>query len=272
MLERTTRMQPSSRQDDAAPYGTASSPGREPEYVYRRRRAAAAIVGGLVFLILLIVVIASATGGDPAPESTPADLGVGGGQTIKTPSTDRSKSNRKTDTTGDTSAGTVTPSTPPATGGTGGTTATPVAPTQPQGDGGGVGQAPAPAPPRARAAARQHRRASSSSDLRPLPESLHLAAAALRLRSPLPRGGARLRCAARSSHGQRALEAAAQPLQRELAVAQLAPRVLRHRPHHRAEPGRDPIRCSPVSEGEAGYVEHRFHARGGHVGVLAARP
>ena len=142
VLERTTRRQPSPRQDDATPYGTSRSPGREPEYVYRRRRAAAIIVGGVIFLILLIVVIASATGGDPAPESTPADLGVGGGQTIKTPSTDRSKSSKKTDTTGDTSAGTVTPSAPPATGGTGGTTATPVAPAQPQGDGGGVGQAP----------------------------------------------------------------------------------------------------------------------------------
>lgn len=135
VLERTT-------------YGSAPrSPGREPEFVYRRRRAAAAIVGGLVFLILLIVVISAAGGSDPAPESTPSDLGVGGSPTVKTPSTDRSKANKKTDTNGDTSSGTVTPSTPPATGGTGGTTATPVAPTQPQGDGGGVGQAPTqPAP------------------------------------------------------------------------------------------------------------------------------
>ena len=78
---------------------------------------------------------------------TEGDLGVGGSPTIKTPSTDRDKASKKTETTGDTSSGTVTPSTPPATGGTGGTTATPVAPTQPQGDGGGVGQAPTqPAP------------------------------------------------------------------------------------------------------------------------------
>jgi hypothetical protein len=148
VLERTTRLQSSPSRDGAAPYGATGSPsGREPEFVYRRRRAVAAIAGGLVFLLLLIVVIASAGGGDPAPKSTPSDLGVGGSPTIKTPSTDRDKANKKTDTTGDTSSGTVTPSTPPATGGTGGTTATPVAPTQPQGDGGGVGQAPTqPAP------------------------------------------------------------------------------------------------------------------------------
>jgi hypothetical protein len=148
VLERTTRLQSAPREGSAAPYGAAGSPGREPEFVYRRQRAAAAIVGGAVFLILLIVVISAASGGgDPAPESTPSDLGVGGSPTVKTPSTDRSKANKKTDTTGDTSSGTVTPSTPPATGGTGGTTATPVAPTQPQGDGGGVGQAPTqPAP------------------------------------------------------------------------------------------------------------------------------
>src|SRR4051794_32709979 len=131
----------------AAPYGATGSPGREPEFVYRRRRAAAPIVGGLVFVILLILVISAASGGgDPAPESTPSDLGVGGSPTVKTPSTDRSKANKKTDTNGDTSSGTVTPSTPPATGGTGGTTATPVAPAQPPGGGGGVGQAPAPPP------------------------------------------------------------------------------------------------------------------------------
>ena len=133
MLERTTRLDSAPRQGRAAPSG------REPEFVYRRRRAAAAIVGGVIFLVLLIVVIASAGGGDPAPESTPSDLGVGGSPTIKTPSSDRSKSNKKTDTTGDTGAGTVTPTTPPATGGTGGTTATPVAPTE---QGGGAGQAP----------------------------------------------------------------------------------------------------------------------------------
>jgi hypothetical protein len=150
VLERTTRPQSPPRQDGAAPYGTARPPGREPEFVYRRRRAVAAIVGGLVFLVLLIVVIASAGGGDPAPESSPSDLGVGGGPTVKEPTTDRDKANKKkTDTAGDTGSGTVTP-TPPATGGTGGgTTATPVAPTQPQGDGGGVGQAPAPSTPAA---------------------------------------------------------------------------------------------------------------------------
>ena len=146
VLDRTTRLGPAPTQGGAAPYG-ARPPGREPEFVYRRRRAAAAIVGGLVFLILLIVVISASGGGDPAPESTPSDLGVGGSPTIKTPSTDRSKSKKKTGTTGDTSAGTVTPSTPPATGGTGGTTATPVAPAQPQGNGGGVGQAPTQTPP-----------------------------------------------------------------------------------------------------------------------------
>jgi hypothetical protein len=148
VLDRTTRMESAPRQGGRpTPYG-ARSPGREPEFVYRRRRAVAAIVGGAIFLILLIVVIASAGGGDPAPESTPSDLGVGGSPSIKTPSTDRSKSDRKTDTTGDTGAGTVTPSTPPATGGTGGgTTATPVTPAEPQPNGGGVGQAPAqPAP------------------------------------------------------------------------------------------------------------------------------
>jgi hypothetical protein len=148
VLARTTRLRPAPGEGSTAPYGAERSPGREPEFVYRRRRAAAAIVGGLIFLILLIVVINSASGGgDPAPESTPSDLGVGGSPTVKTPSSDRSKANKKTDTNGDTGSGTVTPSTPPATGGTGGTTATPVAPTQPQGDGGGVGQAPTqPAP------------------------------------------------------------------------------------------------------------------------------
>lgn len=147
VLDRTTRLQSAPRQGPAAPDGARRSPGREPEFVYRRRRAVAAIVGGAIFLILLIVVIASAGGGDPSPESTPSDLGVDGSPSIKTPSTDRSKANKKTDTTGDTGSGTVTPSTPPATGGTGGTTATPVAPAEPQPNGGGVGQAPTqPAP------------------------------------------------------------------------------------------------------------------------------
>jgi hypothetical protein len=133
VLERTTRLESAPRQGRGVPSG------RQPEFVYRRRRAAAAIVGGVIFLVLLIVVITSAGGGDPAPESTPSDLGVGGSPTIKTPSTDRSKSSKKSDTTGDTGAGTVTPSTPPATGGTGGTTVTPV----PTDQGGGAGQAPA---------------------------------------------------------------------------------------------------------------------------------
>lgn len=148
VLDRTTRLQSAPRPDRAEPYDTRRSPGREPEFVYRRRRAAAAIVGGVIFLVLLIVVISSAGGGDPAPESTPSDLGVGGSPTVKEPSSDRSKSNKKTDTNGDTGSGTVTPSTPPATGGTGGgTTATPVTPAQPQPNGGGVGQAPTqPAP------------------------------------------------------------------------------------------------------------------------------
>jgi len=145
VLERTTRRQSPSRQGRPEPYGSARPPGREPEFVYRRRRAAAIVVGGVLFLILLIVVITSAAGGgDPAPESTPSDLGVGATPAIKAPSTDRSKPNKKTDATGETTGGTVTPSTPPATGNTGGTTATPVTPAQPQG--GGVGQAP-PAQP-----------------------------------------------------------------------------------------------------------------------------
>jgi hypothetical protein len=141
------RTQSAPRQGGEAPYGSNGTPGREPEFVYRRRRLAAAIVGAVVFLLLVFVVIGLGGGGDPAPKSTPSDLGVGGGPTINTPSTDRSKENKKTDTTGDTSAGTVTPTTPPATGNTGGTTATPVTPAQPQGDGGGVGQAPAPTQP-----------------------------------------------------------------------------------------------------------------------------
>src|SRR3954471_20652160 len=122
VLERTTRLQSPPQQGRAAPYGARRSPGREPEFVYRRRRAVAAIVGGVIFLVLLIVVIASAGGGDPAPESTPSDLGVGGSPTIKQPSTDRSKSDKKTATTGDSGAGTVAPTTPPATGNTGGGT------------------------------------------------------------------------------------------------------------------------------------------------------
>src|SRR3954447_25912736 len=96
VLERATRLQSPPRQGGAAPYGSERSPGREPEFVYRRRRAAAAIVGGVIFLILLIVVISAAGGSDPAPKSTPSDLGVGGSPTIKTPSTDRSKANKKT--------------------------------------------------------------------------------------------------------------------------------------------------------------------------------
>jgi hypothetical protein len=140
VLDRTTPLEAPPRRAARRPHGAARAPGREPEAVYRRRRLVAAVVGGLVFL-LLIVFIANSGGSDPAPKSTPSDLGVGGGPTIKTPSTDRSKA-KKNDTTAGTGSGTVTPSTPPATGGTGGTTATPVAPAQPQGTGGGVGQAP----------------------------------------------------------------------------------------------------------------------------------
>jgi hypothetical protein len=97
-------------------------------------------VGAVVFLVLIVVI---ASGGDPEPKSTPSDLGVGGSPKITTPDTDRSKTN--TETTGDTTATPVAPTTPPASGDTGGT-ATPVAPAQPEGEGGGVGQAPEPAP------------------------------------------------------------------------------------------------------------------------------
>src|SRR3954469_23066602 len=102
VLDRTTRVQ-----------------SREPEFVYRRRRLGAAIAGG-IFFVLLIVLILGMGGNDPAPKSTPSDLGVGGGPSITTPSTDRSNADKKTDTTGDTSGGTVAPTTPPATGDTGG--------------------------------------------------------------------------------------------------------------------------------------------------------
>jgi hypothetical protein len=148
VLDRTTHVRSSpARSGGGVPYGTNGSSGREPEFVYRRRRLAAAIVGGVIFLVLLFVVIGVAGGGDdPAPESTPSDLGVGGGPTINTPSTkDTTSKSKKTDTTGDSSGGTVAPATPPATGGTGGgTTVAPTTPPATGGTGGGANQAPAP--------------------------------------------------------------------------------------------------------------------------------
>jgi hypothetical protein len=142
----TVRRSPSP--EGGGPPHTGRPSGREPDAVYRRRRLIAAAAGGILFLVV-IVLIARAGGSDPEPESTPADLGVGGAPSVTTPSSDRDKKTKTTQDE-DTASTPALPTTPPATGGVpstgGGTTATPVAPTQPQDTGGGAGQPAQPAP------------------------------------------------------------------------------------------------------------------------------
>ena len=71
------------------------------------------------------------------------------------------------------------------------------------------------------------------------PRPLDVAAPALRVHALAPRGRRRLRRAPRPLHDQRRGEPRAQALQRQLAVARLAARVLGGRPDHRPEPGHD---------------------------------
>ena len=247
MLERT-RAQPASRQGGGRRTGRRP-PGREPEFVYRRRRAVAAVAGG-------------------ARLPAPADRGdrergrwrPGAREHAVRPRRGRQPDDqdaehrpveveqRRPTRPATRAVGTVTPSTPPATGGTGGgTTATPVAPAQPQGDGGGVGQAPAqPAPaepqgegggaaaPPGPLVSSGRRRSRFTSPRRRFDSLRRRREAARRLRRP-----------ARALHRERALQPAAQPLERQLPVARLAARVLRHRPHDRPEPRRDPLAAAP---------------------------
>ena len=80
----------------------------------------------------------------------------------------------------------------------------------------------------------------------------------------------RLGGAPRALHRQRALEPPAQALERQLAVARLAARVLRDGAHDRAQARRDPLALLLAQRLRGADVEHGLHARGGHVRVLAA--
>jgi len=62
-----------------------------------------------------------------------------------------------------------------------------------------------------------------------------------------------------------------EPLEGELPVAQLRPCVLGGGGHARAQPGGDPGLLRLGQHARRVHVEHRLHARGGDVGVLAAR-
>ena len=277
VLDRTTRLEAPPRQGGRPPRG-GRSPGVSPTRVQappagrgRGRRAR---------LHLLIVLIASVGGGDPVPKSTPADLGVGGGPTINTPTTSREKATQ-TDT-GAASWGTAAPTTPPATGGTGGTTATPVTPTQPQGNGGGVGQAPAQRPrprPPARAAAPRHRRAIAPAPARAVAPLIAPAAggaaSARRGAASTPSGGGATPRSARSLAGgagrrvpPRGGRGAAREPARGCATGCACPAPRRaRRPEARAIRSR----CSRSAPGRA-HVEDRLDARGGDVCVLPAGP
>jgi hypothetical protein len=68
------------------------------------------------------------------------------------------------------------------------------------------------------------------------------------------------------------VETRRQPLERQLPVAVLGPRVLRGGDHARAQAGHHAGALRLV-EGVGGRdIEDRLDAGGGHVGVLAARP
>src|SRR3954453_2873815 len=101
--------------------------------------------------------------------------------------------------------------------------------------------------------------------------SLTLPRAPFFLGAPLARGARGLRRVPRPRHAQRAVDAVRQPLQRQLAVARLAARLLRHGGHARAEARHDPALLLVAERAGGRHVEDGLHARSGHVGVLPAR-
>src|SRR6185437_12693266 len=100
---------------------------------------------------------------------------------------------------------------------------------------------------------------------------LSLRPAALLRETALARGGRRPRRSAASRHLQRPRDAFGEAFERQLAVARLRARVLCHGDDARPETLDDALALGGVERPGGDDVEYRFHARGGHVRVLAAR-
>src|SRR4051794_3606595 len=109
-------------------------------------------------------------------------------------------------------------------------------------------------------------------EVRTAAAGLPLTRAALLLEPPLAARLGRLGGAPRARHVERAREPFAQPLERELAIARLPACVLGHRGHARPAARHDAALLLVAERLRRLNVEHRLDARGGHVGVLPARP
>src|SRR5438309_2441667 len=96
---------------------------------------------------------------------------------------------------------------------------------------------------------------------RPAPQLLACAGTALLLEAPLARCAGRLRRSAAAWDRQRAVDSLGEPLERQLAVAQLAARVLRDGCDPRAGPGHDALLLRVAQRGGGGHVEDRLHSR-----------
>src|SRR4051812_36158946 len=110
--------------------------------------------------------------------------------------------------------------------------------------------------------------------VRPWPPAglLALARAALGVQAPLLRRTARASGLALARDAERVRQARAQPLERQLAVARLRARVLGDRDDARPAARHHAALLLVRQRIGLGDVEHGLDARGGHVGVLAARP
>jgi hypothetical protein len=102
------------------------------------------------------------------------------------------------------------------------------------------------------------------------PAPLAFAGSALLFEAPLARGAGRLGRPAGARHREGRGDLAGEPLQRQLAVARLASRVLSHGRDRRPEALQQPRPLRFVQRLRRLDVEDRFDPRRGDVGVLAA--
>ena len=100
------------------------------------------------------------------------------------------------------------------------------------------------------------------------PRAFRIAAAALVVQPTSLAGHRRARLGPRARDVQRRREPLREPLQREVAVARLRARVLRHRGHARAELGADPLLLRVAQRSRRTHVEGRLDPRGRDVRVL----
>src|SRR5437764_2595766 len=104
------------------------------------------------------------------------------------------------------------------------------------------------------------------------PQALELTTAPLALQAKLPRRPRRPRGAAAPGDGERCGDPRAQPLQCELSISGLRPRVLSNRRDARPAARHHPPLLLVAERARRRHVEHRLDPRGGDVRVLPARP